>query len=211
MRMTAQPRRRSPVRGAMPFRCAPRQAGPTNAASSSTPPRGPAPPSAVPSGSTAREGAPEDARDDGRAIIEVVFLAVLLLIPTVYLMIGVLRVQAATLAVAQSARDVGRLIETSPGLPGLDDALAVARVALADQHVGDDGLRLATTDVGEPCTSAASATLTRAPGSDYDVCVTAVIDLPGVPTALTGSRNTVTGVYTVHIDPLREGAPAPRP
>jgi hypothetical protein len=35
--------------------------------------------------------------------------------------------------------------------------------------------------------------------------VIVVVDLPGVPTAVTGSRNTVTGVYTVHIDELREG------
>lgn len=143
--------------------------------------------------------------DDGRAIIEVVFLAVLLLIPTVYLLIGVIRVQAATLAVAQSARDVGRLIETSPRLPSADQALAVARIALDDQRIGSDRLRVVTTGRGGSCGEATTAAFSREPGSDYDVCVIAVIDLPGVPTAVTGSRNTVTGVYTVHIDVLREG------
>lgn len=143
--------------------------------------------------------------DDGRAIIEVVFLAVLLLIPTVYILIGVLRVQAATLAVAQAARDVGRLIETSPGLPSLDQAAAVARVALNDQNISDRELRIATSQPGGECARAASATFSRHPGTDYDVCVVAVVTLPGVPTALTGSRNYVTGVYTVHIDELREG------
>ncbi len=143
--------------------------------------------------------------DDGRAVIEVVFLAVLLLIPTMYILIGVLRLQAATLAVAQAARDVGRLIETSPGLPSLDQAAAVARVALADQRVPGDGMRIATIDAGGDCARAGSAHFSRQAGTDYDVCVIAVIDLPGVPTALAGSRNTVTGVYTVHIDDLREG------
>lgn len=144
-------------------------------------------------------------RDDGRAIIEVVFLAVLLLIPTVYILIGVIRLQATTLAVAQSARDVGRLIETSPHVPTAEQALAVARIALDDQHVASDGLRIVTTGRGGSCAEATDAAFSREPGSDYDVCVIAVIDLLGVPTAVTGSRNTVTGVYTVHIDELREG------
>jgi hypothetical protein len=143
--------------------------------------------------------------DGGRAIIEVVFLAVLLLIPTVYILIGVIRLQAATLAVAQSARDVGRLIETSPRLPSNDQALAVARVALDDQHIGSGGLRIVTTGRGGSCADAIATAFSRRPGIDYDVCVIVAIDLPGVPTAVTGSRNTVTGVYTVHIDDLREG------
>jgi hypothetical protein len=143
--------------------------------------------------------------DGGRAIIEVVFLAVLLLIPTVYILIGVIRLQAATLAAAQSARDVGRLIETSPRLPSNDQALAVARVALDDQHIGSGGLRIVTTGRGGSCADAIATAFSRRPGTDYDVCVIVAIDLPGVPTAVTGSRNTVTGVYTVHIDDLREG------
>jgi hypothetical protein len=143
--------------------------------------------------------------DGGRAIIEVVFLAVLLLIPTVYILIGVIRLQAATLAVAQSARDVGRLIETSSRLPSNEQALAVARVALDDQHIGSGGLRVVTTGRGGSCADATATAFSRQPNLDYDVCVIVAIDLPGVPTAVTGSRNTVTGVYTVHIDDLREG------
>ena len=45
----------------------------------------------------------------------------------------------------------------------------------------------------------------REGGAVYDICVTAVISLPGVPTVITGSHNTVTGIYTVHIGDLREG------
>lgn len=163
------------------------------------PPIPPKPPSvpAAPPGTTRT--------DDGRAIIEVVFLAVLLLIPTVYILIGILRLQATTLAVAQSARDVGRLIETAPQLPTADQALAVARIALTDQNVASDGLRIVTTGRGGSCADATATSFSREPGTDYDICVIAIIDLPGVPTAVTGSRNTVTGIYTVHIDALREG------
>jgi hypothetical protein len=149
--------------------------------------------------------------DDGRAIIEVVFLAVLLLIPTVYILIGVLRLQSATMAVAQSARDVGRLVETAPNLPTSDTALAVARIALEDQKLATDRLRIVTTGRGGDCAAATGAQLSRNPGSDYDICVITVVDLPGVPTILAGSNNTVTGVYSVHIDPLREGIEAPSP
>lgn len=155
-----------------------------------------------------RSPTPQPARtaaDDGRAIIEVVFLAVLLLIPTVYILIGMLRLQAATLAVAQSARDVGRLIETSTHLPTADQLTEVARIALVDQHISTGGMRVVTTGRGEPCESSTTAAVTREPGSDYDVCVIAVVSLPGVPTVMTGSKNTVTGVYSVHIDAAREG------
>lgn len=144
-------------------------------------------------------------REDGRAVIEVVLLAVLLLIPTVYILIGVLRLQAATMAVAQAARDVGRLIETSTGLPSAADARQVAEIALADQHVDDTRLTIVTTGPGDDCSQATEAAFSRQPGTDYDLCVIAVITLPGIPAILTGDANTVTGVYSVHIDELREG------
>lgn len=162
-------------------------------------------PTAPPTAGPPPAASPRVGGDGGRAIIEVVFLAVLLLIPTVYILIGVIRLQAATLAVAQSARDVGRLIETLSRLPTADQALAVARIALDDQHVASDGLRIVTTGRGGVCADATATAFSREPGSDYDVCVIVVVDLPGVPTAVTGSRNTVTGVYSVHIDVLREG------
>lgn len=152
--------------------------------------------------------APDDAiaPDDGRALIEVVFLAVLVLIPIVYLMAFLLRVQSATLAVAQAARDAGRLIEMADdpdtAIANADDAV---RIALADQHVSADGARLKFVGAGADCLSAPPITASLTAGSTYDVCVIAVVTLPGIPTVLSGSSNTVTGVYTVHIGTLREG------
>lgn len=143
--------------------------------------------------------------DEGRAIIEVMFAAVLLLIPTIYILLGVLQVQAATMAVAQAARDVGRLIETSPGLPSLETATAVARVALQDQTTSPDAMRIQTVAAGGDCEQSSATAFSRQPGTDYDICVISVIALPGIPTALAGSENTVIGVYSVHIDDLREG------
>lgn len=144
------------------------------------------------------------ARESGRAIIEVLVLGILLLIPVVYILISMVRLQAATLAVAQAARDAGRLIETADGdIAG--DALAVAAVALQDQNISADGMQVRIVPQGADCLSASQIPVSRRPGATYDLCVVAVVTLPGVPTILAGSDNTVTGVYTVHMGLLREG------
>lgn len=149
------------------------------------------------------------ADDDGRAMIEVIFLAVLVLIPIVYLLSSVLRIQSATFAVTQAARDIGRLIETAsdPGTAAarVDQSAAIAMQALSDQHVPADQPSVRFVDAGADCRRAAGTSPTLAAGAQYDVCVIATIHLPGIPTVLSGSANTVTGVYTVHIGDLREG------
>lgn len=144
--------------------------------------------------------------DGGRAIIEMIFLAVLLLIPVVYLLISVLRLQAATLAVTQAARDAGRAIDAAPSIDiGIDRAHQIAAIDLADQHVNAPQIDLHFVAAGTSCTGGPPAQPTLDAGAVYDLCVTAVVSLPGVPTAVLGTRNTVTGVYTVRIGELREG------
>lgn len=145
-------------------------------------------------------------QDAGRATIEVVFLAVLLLIPTVYILIAVFRVQAATFAVTQAARDAGRLLDTAPTINiGLSQAREAAAVALSDQSVPSGTVLIRFTVPGAPCDDGVEVPPPMPAGTDVDVCVTATISLPGVPTVLTGSRNTVTGVYTLHVGEFREG------
>ena len=137
-------------------------------------------------------------------MIEVVILAVLLLIPTVYLLSSFLRVQSATFAVAQAARDAGRLLDSAPSLAaGQERAREVARVALTDQRVPADSVAVRFVEAGAGCT-APEITPTLAPGSVFDICVSTVITLPGVPTVITGDRNTVTGVFTLHVGEFRE-------
>ncbi|SDO19285.1 hypothetical protein SAMN04515671_0096 [Nakamurella panacisegetis] len=147
------------------------------------------------------------AEDGGRAIIEVIFLAVLMLIPVVYILISVLRIQAATFAVTQAARDAGRALDRAPTVDdGIARARQIARLDLADQHVSDDQLTLTFVATGTGCDGGAVVSPSTEGGAVYDICVTAVISLPGVPSVLTGSKNTVTGIYTVHIGDLREGS-----
>lgn len=144
-------------------------------------------------------------RDAGRATIEVVFLAVLLLIPTVYILISVFRVQAATFAVTQAARDAGRLLDAADTIDiGLARAREAAAVALTDQSVPPDGLTIRFASPGADCHGGVPTPPPMAAGTMVDVCVTAVLSLPGVPSVLTGSRNTVTGMFTLHVGEFRE-------
>ncbi len=149
---------------------------------------------------------PAENGDDGRALIEVVFLAVLLLIPTVYILATVMRIQAATFAVSQGARDAGRVMDAAPTPAiGVARAQEIAHLALTDQRVSADGMQLRFVPTGSDCVSAPQVPPTLRPGDVYDVCVVALVTFPGVPSVVTGSQNTVTGVFTLHVGDFREG------
>lgn len=49
-------------------------------------------------------------RDEGRAIVEFIFVGVLLLVPLIYLVIAIARVQAAAFSVSTAAREAGRAL-----------------------------------------------------------------------------------------------------
>lgn len=152
-------------------------------------------------------GAPSSEADAGRAMIEVIFLAVLVLIPTVYILAAFLRVQAANFAVEQAARDAGRVLDAAPTVSdGVQRAREIALIALGDQRVPSEGLSIRFVAPGADCLAGAEVAPTLQPGDVYDICVTAIATLPGVPSVLSGSRNTVTGVFTLHVGDFREGA-----
>lgn len=147
----------------------------------------------------------DDNADAGRALIEVVFLAVLILIPTVYILASVMRIQAATFAVAQGARDAGRVMDSAPSTAvGVARAEEIAAIALADQRVPADGLDVRFVAAGSDCVTAAEIVPSLRAGDVYDICVVAIVTFPGVPSVVTGSRNTVTGVFTLHVGDFRE-------
>ncbi len=125
--------------------------------------------------------------DAGRALIEVVFLAVLILIPTVYILATVVRIQAATFAVAQGARDAGRVMDSAPSVDvGVARAEEIARLALTDQRVSADGMNLRFVRPGTDCVTAPEVPPSLNRGDVYDICVVAVVSFPGVPTVVTG-------------------------
>jgi Flp pilus assembly protein TadG len=142
-------------------------------------------------------------RDDGgSAIVEFVFVAVVVMVPLVYLIAAVATVQRNTLAVTQAARDAGRAYVTSDTDAQARQRVAAAvRLALSDQGLPNDvATRFVAAD-GKCTDRAITPHLT--PGSEFTVCVTRRVQLPAVPTVLTGRGIRTVGRYLVHVDDFR--------
>ena len=79
-------------------------------------------------------------RDDGgSAIIEFVFVAVIVMVPLVYLVVAVASIQRSELAVSQAAREAGRAFATADNADqALPRADAAVRIALANEGLSDD-------------------------------------------------------------------------
>ena len=89
--------------------------------------------------------------DEGRAIIEFVFLGLLLLLPLVYLVLTAARLQAAAFSASLAGRESGRAFVTATG-----DADARARAQTAAGLAFDDfsfsaGTSLSLACDGSPC------------------------------------------------------------
>ncbi|MEP7020719.1 MAG: TadE/TadG family type IV pilus assembly protein [Pseudonocardiales bacterium] len=140
--------------------------------------------------------------DGGSAIIEFVFVAVIVMVPLVYLVVAVASVQRSQLAVSQAAREAGRAFATSSGPAEAQVRVGAAvRLALAAQGLPDDAV-VRFVAPGSGC-SAPPITPRVAPGAQFTVCVTRHAELPGVPSVLSGRGVTAVGQYVVHIDDYR--------
>ena len=132
--------------------------------------------------------------DDGSALIEFTWLALLLLIPLVYVDLAVMRVQAASFAATEASRAAGRaFVRADSTATGLTWARAAAGVVLADQ-----GFRLTAGTLQLACREGACLT----PGSVVDVVVTLPVLLPGLPQALRGATSTTVPVIAKHTEPV---------
>jgi Flp pilus assembly protein TadG len=142
--------------------------------------------------------------DSGNAIIEFVFVAVIVMAPLVYLIAAVATVQRNELAVTQAARDAGRAFATSDNADEAQQrVMAAVRLALTDQGLPDDAsVRFVASGAG--C-DAAAITPRLAAGAEFTVCVTRRAQLPAVPSVLAGKGIRTTGVYVVHVDDFRAG------
>ena len=113
-------------------------------------------------------------RDDcGNAIVEFVYLAILLMVPLVYVLLTVFQVQRAAFAASSAAREAGRVFATSS-----DEAVAEDRAATSARIVlRDSGLTLAPGDLRITCSSSPCLE----PGSRVEVVVTHRVTLPLLP------------------------------
>ena len=120
-----------------------------------------------------RRRAVADNAQSGNAIVEFVYLAVLLMVPLVYVLITVFRVQAASYAVSSAAREAGRVYATSSNIDEADGrAFAAARMVMADSNLPLDSDQLRITCSTRPCLQ---------PGSQVDVVMNYNVALPLVP------------------------------
>ena len=111
--------------------------------------------------------------EGGSAVVEFVFLAVLLVVPLLYLVMTVSRVQAGSYAASTAAREAGRAFVTARDerLAG-ERAEAAARIAFADHGFGAPQARLSTSCDGTPCLR---------PEGRVEVSATVVVPRPLVP------------------------------
>ncbi len=107
--------------------------------------------------------------DDGNAVVEFVWLAVLLMVPLMYIMLGVFDVQRASFGVTEAARQAGRTFVTECAR-GTDAARARAEQAAA-MALADQGYTLERGVSGLTCPP---------PGGSTRVVVTQFVTLPGL-------------------------------
>jgi Flp pilus assembly protein TadG len=142
------------------------------------------------------------ADDAGNAIVEFTFVAVIVLVPLVYLIVAVATVQRSSLAVSQAAREAGRAFATSDAAAeALARARAAVSIALRDQGLPDDA-QVRFVAAGNSC-DAAAVQPQLAPGAQFTVCVSRSVALPAVPRFVAGKGITTVGKYIVHVDDYR--------
>ncbi len=128
--------------------------------------------------------------ESGRAIVEFVFLGVLLVVPLAYLVMILATVQAAAYSATTAAREAGRAFTTaSVESQSMPRAQAAASLAFQDFGFTTGETALDVTCDGSPCL--------RADGR-VSVTTTIQVRLPFVP-ALLGDRAAVIPVSATHV------------
>jgi Flp pilus assembly protein TadG len=126
--------------------------------------------------------------DRGAALVEFFFLAIVLLVPLVYVVLSAARVQSAAYGVTAAAREAGRAYATAPaGADRVSRAQLAARLALEDSGLAE-----------------VPVTVTPAPGgaaSSVQVRLRYAVPLPGVPRLLGDGLVTVP-VQASHVQRL---------
>ena len=138
--------------------------------------------------------------DDGNAIVEFVYLAVLLMVPLVYVLLTVFRVQGAAYAVSSAAREAGRVYATVDVMNEAGPrALVAARIVMSDSNLALSGKDLRISCSSDPCLS---------PGSRVNVVIVYDVSLPLLPRLFGRSPATVqvTSRHLEVVDRYREAA-----
>lgn len=133
-------------------------------------------------------------RQRGSALVEFQVLALLLLVPLVYVMLAALDVQRTVFGATQAAREAGRVAAVT-GAP------SAARYA-AHRSLLDQGVEPATAVVELACRDC------DRPGGAFVVTVSTVVGLPFLPDVLAGPIGIpVTATHTAPLDRYRSTGP----
>jgi Flp pilus assembly protein TadG len=139
----------------------------------------------------------------GTAIVEFVLLAILLLVPLLYILLAVFDTQRASYAASAAARSASRAFVTAP-----DQATGYVRAqAAASLAFGDQGIDVAGFTLTISCRPDPRDCLT--PGSVVAAEVRSSADLPLMPTALGDNtpRIVVTAIHRSPYGTFREARP----
>jgi len=145
-----------------------------------------------------------DDGERGSALVEFVFIALVVFLPLVYLVAGFSAVQRGVFAADEAAREAGRALGTAADpVSGQARAEAAVRIAVADQSVEATDVRLAYAPAGSSCDAAGSYAPALAPGERFSVCVTVTVRVPLLPAFI--DANTATGQFLVQRDRYVDG------
>ncbi len=142
--------------------------------------------------------------EGGSALVEFVFVALVVFVPLIYIIAGFSAVQRGVFASTAAAREAGRAIGTAPDpASGQQRALRAAELAVEDQSVDATDVRIAYAAAGVDCADSGGYTPTLAPGEEFSVCVTVTVRIPLMPEFI--ESNTATGQFVVERDRYVDG------
>jgi Flp pilus assembly protein TadG len=144
-------------------------------------------------------------RDEtGSALVEFVFIALVVFVPLVYIVAGFSAVQRGVFASTAAAREAGRAMGTAPDAEtGQVRAVRAAQLAVEDQSVQATDVRVAYAPADAACEAAGGYSPTLTPGEEFSVCVTVTERIPLLPEFI--DANTATGQFVVERDRYIDG------
>ena len=134
----------------------------------------------------------DESDDEGSAIVEFVWLAVLLMVPLVYVLLTVFAVQRTSYGLAAATREGGRAFVTAPS----GDAASARAQAAADLVLRDNGVAASGADLDITC----SADPCLTPGALVRVRLERSVPLPLVPSFLRGHLPDAVSVSGEHVE-----------
>jgi Flp pilus assembly protein TadG len=139
--------------------------------------------------------------DEGNALVEFVYLSILLMIPLFYALLAVLQIQGAAFAVTEASRQAGRAyVRADTDEDGRTRAAKAVQLALQDQGIHDAGV-VPTFDCGATACDLSS-------GQRVETTVHYVVSLPFVGSFFGKGRAgiPVTGTHVEYVDRFKEDA-----